>query len=288
MSQGTVAIPIPPERRGFDRLVGAVSDTLAMTGRNVITLRRVPQLLVFSTIQPVIFVLLFVYVFGGAVENTFGIPYVDYLIPGIFVQMSVFGAMGTAVGLAADVKSGLLERFHALPMARSAVLAGRTTADVVRNVFVMTLVSGVGFLVGFRVQTDALGYLAGVVLVLLFGYSLSWVFATVGLAVKDPETAQAAAFPIMAPLVFASSVFVPVASMPSWLQPFGGAPARVGGRLGRAFADEWDAERQLRAAGSRLDRRDRRGRRADRGPSVPTRVLIHRRLPARRARRGAR
>ena len=214
MSQATVSIPIPPERRGFDRLVGAVSDTIAMTGRNVITLRRVPQLLVFSTIQPVIFVLLFVYVFGGAVENTFGIPYVDYLIPGIFVQMSVFGAMGTAVGLAADVKSGLLERFHALPMARSAVLAGRTTADVVRNV------SGVGFLVGFRVQTDALGYLAGVALVLLFGYSLSWVFATVGLAVKDPETAQAAAFPIMAPLVFASSVFVPVASMPSWLQPF--------------------------------------------------------------------
>ena len=220
MSQATVSIPIPPERRGFDRLVGAVSDTIAMTGRNVITLRRVPQLLVFSTIQPVIFVLLFVYVFGGAVENTFGIPYVDYLIPGIFVQMSVFGAMGTAVGLAADVKSGLLERFHALPMARSAVLAGRTTADVVRNVFVMTLVSGVGFLVGFRVQTDALGYLAGVALVLLFGYSLSWVFALVGLAVGDPETAQAAAFPILAPLVFASSAFVSTETMPGWLRAF--------------------------------------------------------------------
>jgi ABC-2 type transport system permease protein/oleandomycin transport system permease protein len=220
MSQATVAIPIPSERRGLARLVGAVSDTVAMTGRNLITLRRVPQLLVFSTIQPVIFVLLFVYVFGGAVQNAFDLPYVDYLIPGIFVQMTVFGAMGTAVGLAADVKSGLLERFQALPMARSAVLAGRTTADVVRNVFVMTLVSGVGFLVGFRVHTDALGYLAGVGLVLLFGYSLSWVFATVGLAVKDPETAQAAAFPIMAPLVFASSVFVPVSEMPSWLQPF--------------------------------------------------------------------
>jgi ABC-2 type transport system permease protein len=220
MSQATVAIPIPSERRGLDRLTGAVSDSFAMTWRNVITLRRVPQLLVFSTVQPVIFVLLFVYVFGGAVQQTFGLPYVDYLIPGIFVQMSVFGAMGTAVGLAADVKSGLLERFQALPMARSAVLAGRTSADVVRNVFVMTLVSLVGFLVGFRVHTDALGYLGGVVLVLLFGYSLSWVFATVGLAVKDPETAQAAAFPIMAPLVFASSVFVPVESMPSWLQPF--------------------------------------------------------------------
>jgi ABC transporter DrrB family efflux protein len=198
----------------------AVADTAVIARRNLLRIPRQPDLLISFTVQPVIFVLLFVYVFGGAVENTFGIPYVDYLIPGIFVQMSVFGAMGTAVGLAADVKSGLLERFQALPMARSAVLAGRTTADVVRNVFVMTLVSGVGFLVGFRVQTDALGYLAGVVLVLLFGYSLSWVFATVGLAVKDPETAQAAAFPIMAPLVFASSVFVPVASMPSWLQPF--------------------------------------------------------------------
>ena len=110
MSQATVAIPIPSERRGLDRLTGAVSDSLAMTWRNVITLRRVPQLLVFSTVQPVIFVLLFVYVFGGAVQNTFGLPYVDYLIPGIFVQMTVFGAMGTAVGLAADVKSGLLNR----------------------------------------------------------------------------------------------------------------------------------------------------------------------------------
>ena len=108
-------------------MTGAVSDSFAMTWRNVITLRRVPQLLVFSTVQPVIFVLLFVYVFGGAVQNASGLPYVDYLIPGIFVQMSVFGAMGTAVGLAADVKSGLLERFPALPMARSAVLAGRTS-----------------------------------------------------------------------------------------------------------------------------------------------------------------
>lgn len=220
MSQATVAIPIPTERRGLDRLTGAVSDSLAMTWRNVITLRRVPQLLVFSTVQPVIFVVLFVYVFGGAVGNATGLPYIDFLVPGIFVQMSVFGAMGTAVGLAADVKSGLLERFQALPMARSAVLAGRTSADVVRNVFVILLVSGVAYLMGFRVQTDVFGYVAGIALILLFGYSLSWVFAGVGLAVKDPETAQAAAFPIMAPLVFASTVFVPANLMASWLQPF--------------------------------------------------------------------
>jgi ABC-2 type transport system permease protein len=220
MSETAAALPLTTERQGLSRLTGAVSDALALTGRNLITLRRVPQLLVFSTIQPVMFVLLFRYVFGGAVNTGLSVPYVDYLMPGIFVQMSVFGAMGTAVGLAADLKTGLLERFRSLPMARSAVLAGRTTADLVRNLFVITLVSVVGFVVGFRVHTDVIGYLAAMSLVLLFGYALSWVFATVGLVVGDPETAQAAAFPIMAPLVFASSVFVPVESMPGWLQAF--------------------------------------------------------------------
>jgi len=181
---------------------------------------RQPDLIVFSTIQPVMFVLLFRYVFGGAVQSLPGVPYVDFLIPGIFVQTTVFGAIGTAVGLATDLKSGLLERFRSLPMARSAVLAGRTLADLARNVFVTALMAVVGFAVGFRVHTSALAFLFAMVLVLLFGYCLSWVFATVGLAVGDPETAQAAAFPVMAPLVFASSAFVPVSSMPGWLQPF--------------------------------------------------------------------
>ena len=220
MSQANIAVPLPTERRGLSRVTGATSDALAVMGRNLLTFRRVPQLLIFSTIQPVIFVLLFRYVFGGAVSARVSVPYVDYLVPGVFVQMAVFGAMGTAVGLAADLKTGLLERFRSLPMARSAVLAGRTTADLVRNVFVVTLVSGVGFGVGFRVHTHVWGFLAGMLLVLLFGYVLSWVFATVGLAVGDPETAQAASFPIMAPLVFASSVFVPVETMPGWLQGF--------------------------------------------------------------------
>jgi ABC-2 type transport system permease protein/oleandomycin transport system permease protein len=176
-------------------------DATAVAGRNLIAYRRVPQLLVFSTIQPVIFVLLFRYVFGGAVKTPPGVDYVDYLMPGIFVQTTVFGAIGAAVGLATDLKSGLLERFRSLPMARSAVLAGRTTADLARNVFVAALMAVVGFAVGFRVHTSALGFLAGMLLVLLFGYVLSWVFATVGLVVGDPETAQAAAFPVMAPLV---------------------------------------------------------------------------------------
>jgi ABC transporter DrrB family efflux protein len=164
-------------------------------------------------------VLMFRYVFGGAIHVP-GVNYVDYLMPGIFVQTSVFGAIGTAIGLAADVKSGLLERFLSLPMARSAVLMGRTLADLARNIFVVVLMSGVGFLVGFRVQSNAFDFVAALLLVLAFGYALSWIFATVGLLLADPESAQAAAFPIMAPLVFASSAFVPVYSMPGWLQPF--------------------------------------------------------------------
>jgi ABC transporter DrrB family efflux protein len=218
----TAAIPftIPTERHGIGRLSGAISDGLALWQRNLIGLRRTPQTLVFSTLQPVIFVLLFRYVFGGAVSQTLNVPYVDYLMPGIFCQMVVFGAMLTAVGLAADLKSGMLERFHALPMSRSAVLAGRTTADLTRNFFVVILVSLAGFAVGFRIHTNVFGFLAGMGLVLLFGYALSWVFATVGLAVGDPETAQAASFPVVAPLVFASSAFVAVATMPGWLQPF--------------------------------------------------------------------
>jgi ABC transporter DrrB family efflux protein len=198
--------------------VRGVRDALAITWRNLIGYRRVPQLLVFSTIQPVIFVLLFRYVFGGAIDPPGPIPYVDFLMPGVFVQTVVFGALATAIGLASDMKSGMLERFRSLPMARSAVLAGRTLADLTRNVFVVILMVAVGFLVGFRYHTSALGLVAGILLLLFFGYAMSWIFAAVGLAVGDPETAQAAAFPVLAPLVFASSVFVPVQDMPGWLQ----------------------------------------------------------------------
>ncbi|MEX2274731.1 MAG: ABC transporter permease [Actinomycetota bacterium] len=200
--------------------LGAARDTLAIVRRNLIAYRRVPQLLVFSTIQPVIFVLMFRYVFGGAITIPGNIPYVDFLMPGIFVQTVVFGAIATSIGLAADVKTGLMERFHALPMARSAVLTGRTTADLIRNVFVVILMMVVGFLVGWRIHTNAFALIGGGLLVLLFGFAMSWIFATVGLAVGDPETAQAAAFPVLAPLVFASSAFVPIESMPGWLQVF--------------------------------------------------------------------
>ena len=196
-----------------------IRDAIAIAQRNLIAYIRIPQLLVFSTIQPVIFVLMFRYVFGGAISVPGG-SYVDFLMPGIFVQTMVFGSMAAAIGLATDLKSGLMERFQSLPMARSAVLTGRTLADLVRNLFVVALMTGVGFAVGFRVHTNAFAFLAGIALVLLFGYTFSWIFATVGLAVGDPETAQAAAFPVIAPLVFASSAFVPVESMPGWLQAF--------------------------------------------------------------------
>jgi ABC-2 type transport system permease protein/oleandomycin transport system permease protein len=207
--------------KGLDRRIpfAAVRDTKAVVQRNLIHYIRVPQLLVFSTIQPIVFVLMFRFVFGGSID-TGPIPYVDYLMPGIFLQTVVFGSLATAIGLATDLKSGLMERFHALPMWTPSVLAGRTIADFTRNVFVVVLMMVVGFLVGWRIHTDPFGLLAGTALLLLFGYAMSWIFATVGLWVKDPETAQAAAFPVLAPLVFASAAFVPVENMPGWLQPW--------------------------------------------------------------------
>jgi ABC-2 type transport system permease protein/oleandomycin transport system permease protein len=202
-------------------LAAAVLDGLAVAWRNLTTLRRVPRLLVFSTIQPLVFVLMFRYVFGGVVAPTLGgVAYVDFLIPGIFVQTAVFGAMNTAIGLATDMQSGLMERFRSLPMARSAVLVGRTSADLARNVFVVALMTGVGFAIGFRIHAGVPAFLGGVLLVLAFGFAMSWIFAVVGMAVGDPETAQAAAFPVLAPLVFASAAFIPVHTMPGWLQGF--------------------------------------------------------------------
>ena len=219
MTASAIPVPVANQPHGLGSLLSAASDIFAIMGRNLLAYRRVPQLLVFSTIQPVVFVLMFRYVFGGAIRVP-GYSYVDYLMPGIFVQTVVFGSIGTAVGLATDLNKGLLERFRSLPMSRSAVLAGRTSADLARNVFVVALMAAVGFAVGFRVHTGPLQFLAALGLVLLFGYVFSWVFATVGLLVGDPEAAQAAAFPVMAPLVFASSAFVPTNTMPGWLQVF--------------------------------------------------------------------
>lgn len=195
------------------------SDAMAITWRNLIAYTRIPEALFFSTLQPVMFVLLFRYVFGGAVP-IHGTTYVNYLIPGIFVQTVMFGGVGTAIGLADDANTGLLERFRSLPMARSAVLAGRTIADLCRNVFVVLLMTVVGYLVGFRVQTNVLAYLAGFALVLAFSYALAWAFATMAMSAPNAETAQLMTFPVIFPFTFASSAFVPTRTMPGWLQAF--------------------------------------------------------------------
>jgi ABC-2 type transport system permease protein/oleandomycin transport system permease protein len=203
----------------FDRARWALLDAFTITKRNLIAYTRIPEALFFSSVQPVMFVLLFRYVFGGAI-STPGISYVNFLIPGIYVQTVAFGSIGTSIGLAEDLQKGLIERFRALPMARSAVLAGRTFADLARNVVVVAIITAVGYAIGFRVQTNVGAFLAGVAILLFFSYALSWGFAVVGLIAPNSETAQVMSFPLLFPLTFASSAFVPVRSMPTWLQGF--------------------------------------------------------------------
>lgn len=197
----------------------AIGDAMVITWRNLMQFVRVPPLLVFSVIQPIMFVLLFVVVFGGSMKAMVGGSYVNFLMPGILLQTTVFGSTQTGVGLAEDLNKGFIDRFRSLPMARSAVLAGRTTSDMVRNLIVIFLMVIVGLLVGFRPDGTALGYVLALALALAFGHAFSWISATIGLAVKDVESVQAASFTWVFPLTFLSSAFVPVKSMPSWLQP---------------------------------------------------------------------
>jgi len=211
----------PPLRR--PSLLGirsAVTDAGVVTARNLRHFIRQPQLLIFSTIQPIMFVLLFAYVFGGAVQGSLpgGVKYIDFLLPGIFVQSVAFRATQTAVGLSEDLERGVVDRFRSMPMARSAVLLGRTIADLVRNVLIIGLMIVVGYVIGFRFHTGLGGALASVAVVSAFGFALSWIFAFVALVVGGAEAAQSAGFVVIFPLVFASSVFVPVSSMPDWLQ----------------------------------------------------------------------
>jgi ABC transporter DrrB family efflux protein len=195
------------------------SDTLVIAERNLIRLPRAPDLLLAFTVQPIMFVLLFRYVFGGAI-STPGYSYVDFLIPGIIVQNIAFGGFVTALGLNEDVHKGLIDRFRSLPMARPAVLAGRTLADVVTNALSMTILLVTGVIIGFSFQTNVLEVIAGIALLLLFGYAFSWVFAFLGLLVSSPEAANSVGFIAVFPLTFISSAFVPVASMPEPLKTF--------------------------------------------------------------------
>ena len=215
MSAITTAAPIAPTR---PRASWVISDALTITWRNLKAMTRVPEVIVFSTIQPIIFVLTFRYVFGGAI-NTPG-DYVDFLMPGIFVQTVAFGALNTGIGLSEDLHKGLIERFRSLPMARSAVLAGRTMADLVRNLLVMLMMVLVGFMVGFDIHAGWAPFVGSIALLLLFGFAMSWIFGLIGLVVPNAESAQAASFPILAILVFASTAFVPIETMPGWLQAY--------------------------------------------------------------------
>jgi ABC-2 type transport system permease protein len=197
-----------------------VTDTLIIAERNLVRLPRAPDLLLAFTVQPIMFVLLFRYVFGGAIKVPDGIAYVDFLIPGIIIQNIAFGGFVTALGLNEDVHKGLIDRFRSLPMARPAVLAGRTSADVVTNALSLTVLTVTGLIIGFSFNAPASHIILGVVLALLFGYAFSWVFAFLGLIVSSPESANSIGFIAVFPLTFISSAFVPVASMPPVLQAF--------------------------------------------------------------------
>jgi ABC transporter DrrB family efflux protein len=214
----------PSRRRRLSprELRADITDARVVSGRNLRHFVRQPDLLVFSTIQPIMFVLLFTYVFGGAIGHSLprGVSYIDYLLPGILVQSVTFRASMTAVGLSDDLKLGVIDRFRSMPMARSAVLIGRTAADLVRNVLIIVLMIIVGYIIGFGFQAGVAQALACIALVSAFGLALSWIFAFVALTVRSAEAAQSAGFVILFPLVFASSVFVPVSTLPSWLQAF--------------------------------------------------------------------
>ncbi len=200
--------------------MNTLSDIFQIIKRNVKRNFRIPQLLIFSSIQPVIFLLLFNFVFGGAVAAGADTKYINFLLPGILAQTALFGAIQTGVGLAEDLSKGVIDRLRSLPIDRSAVLAGRTLADSVRNIFVLYLMIIVGALLGFRITEGVGNFLFAIVLVLVFAFAFSWVSASLGLALKDSETVQVAGFLWVFPLVFASSVFVPTSTMPEWLQKF--------------------------------------------------------------------
>jgi ABC transporter DrrB family efflux protein len=201
-------------------LAMSVSDTLVLARRNLMRVPRQPDLLVAYTIQPVMFVLLFVYVFGGAIQTP-GFDYVDFLMPGIIAQSIAFGGFVTALGLSEDVQKGLIDRFRSLPMSRGAVLSGRTFSDIALNCLSLAVLFAVGFIAGFNFIDASFGEIAlGIVLLLLLGYAFSWVFALIGLFSSTPETANSLGFTLIFPLTFASSMFVPAASMPDGLRQF--------------------------------------------------------------------
>jgi len=197
----------------------AVADGLVVARRNLIKIKRVPEILVFVLISPIMFVLLFAYVFGSAIPVE-GLSYREFLIGGIFAQTVVFGSTYTGAGIAEDMQKGIIDRFRSLPMSRSAVLVGRTASDVVYNVLSLAIMAGTGLLVGWRINTSLAEGLSGFLLLLLFAYAFSWIMASVGLIVPSPEVVNNAAFMVIFPLTFVSNAFVPLDSLPGPLEVF--------------------------------------------------------------------
>jgi ABC-2 type transport system permease protein len=201
-------------------LAMVASDSVTITKRNLIKIRRVPDMLVFATLSPIMFVLLFRYVFGGAIQTPGDLSYAEFLIPGIFVQTIVFGATWTGASLAEDMQKGLIDRFRSLPMAPSAVLIGRTVADVAINVISIVVMALTGLVVGWRIHTSVGQALAGVLLLLVFAYGISWLMALVGLSVRTPEVVNNASFMVIFPLTFIANTFVPLETFPPVLRVF--------------------------------------------------------------------
>jgi ABC transporter DrrB family efflux protein len=214
-----------------------VADTLLLTGRNLRLALRTPQLLALASITPAMFVLLFRYVFGGSIHVPGYASYVDYLIPGIIVQTSLFGGSASAVGVAEDLAKGVTDRLRALPTSRTAILAARTLADLLRLAYTIALLIALGLLVGFRFDAAPLPIAGGIAITLLFGYACSWLFTLLGLLVRDAESATMAGFLLTFPLVFASSVFTAPATFPHWLETF--AEAQPVTRVTNALRGLW-------------------------------------------------
>jgi ABC transporter DrrB family efflux protein len=199
------------------RTFKALSDGAVVAKRNVVKIKRVPDLLVFSTISPIMFILLFAYVFGSSIHVP-GISYREFLIPGIFVQTVIFGSTITGASIAEDMQKGIIDRFRSLPMSRSAVLIGRTGADVINNVLVIVIMSLTGLAVGWRIRTSVGEAIEGYLLLLLFAYAFSWVMACVGLVVGTPEVVNNASFVVIFPLTFIANTFVPTGPLPHVLR----------------------------------------------------------------------
>jgi daunorubicin resistance protein C len=201
------------------RITDTISDIWIMTKRDILKYLRLPQLVVFNVLLNIVLLLLFNYVFGGAIQ-TGGLSYIQYFLPGFVAQTVVFGSTQTSVAIAEDLSKGLVDRFRSLPMARTAFLTGRVFSDALRYLFILLIMVIVGVIMGFRFQNGVGLAIAGLALVVLFGIALTWVAVFIGVSVKDVETAQTAGFAWVFPLVFASSTYVPIISMPGWLQAF--------------------------------------------------------------------